>query len=181
MYLDQARFEELPRLYKLTPKDAYHEFTRRLQPLVLQAAQARSLRLGTGLSQTDPDGLTIRAFKEFAPTFGIGEDALVLCRFAEVIRRVMDDAAFDAISRRYYMQLPIYHLADPHQRAFLAIAYQLFVGRPDMVERLSERFGISAERAADQLRSCNAALEKSARADFKIGELHRLTGGSIIL
>lgn len=179
MYLDQVRFEELPRLYKLTPKAAYHEFTRRLQPLVLQAAQACSPRVGTGPSQTDPCGLTIRTFKEFVPTFDVGLDALVLRRFAAVIRRVMDKAAFDAISRRYYMQLPIYHIPDPYERAFLALAYQSFVGQPDMVPRLSEQFGISADRVIDQLKSSNASLERSRQKCFSPDELHRLTEGLI--
>jgi len=99
-------------------------------------------------------------------------------RFADVIRNELDDATFSAMASVFYLQLPIYHIADDRSRRLLAAALQ--EGRPDeAVEILAERFNEPVEEIEKGLQKANADLKKVISEDFTPEEIRELTEGYV--
>src|SRR5208282_6395343 len=104
--LEALPFEELQNRYGEDPQGVYREFSRRLHKLVFYAAQDYLGRHGDNRAQKDVEELVIRTFEDFGPEFGSGEPTMLLLRFANAIRRVLDEEAFRRIVEFYYRLLP---------------------------------------------------------------------------
>ena len=176
--IDAVPFEELQSSYRDDPAGCFKEFVRRLSGLVFSAAASYLKRIDPRTSTGSIRAKTERIFQEFSPQFIGGEPQTILLRFADVIRRELDDATFSAMAPIYYLQLPIYHVADDRSRQLLAAFLQ--EGKPDeVVELLAQRFNEPVEQIEYDLQKANRDLRKVISEDFTPEELRELTEGYI--
>jgi hypothetical protein len=178
--LEALPFEELQNRYGEDTQGVYREFSRRLHKLVFYAAQDYLGRHGDNRAQKDVEELVIRIFEDFGPEFGSGEPTMLLLRFANAIRRVLDEEAFRRIVEFYYRLLPTYHIVDEQERRFLAAAFQAALAgekEKDLDEILAERFETTVEEAGSILASARHHLDHVIGNEFEAGELHDSTEG----
>jgi hypothetical protein len=180
--LDVLPFEELTGHYGWEGEAVFAEFVRRLDRIVFYAALDYCVRQNPSASKDEIEEQKIRVFEDFAPEFGSGDPPTLLRRFAEVIRRGLDEKAFEKIAHRYYYQLPLYHLKDDRQRQFLAAFYQNGVGTEEgkrLAEDLAERFQVTVEEAGRLLEKGQRSVNEIIENDFTTQELSELTEGNV--
>jgi hypothetical protein len=177
---DALPFEELQNRYEEGPEAIYKEFIRRLNKLVFYASVDYLKRNRQSVTKQSAEEKMMRTFEEFGPEFGNGEPATLLRRFADAIRRVLDDQAFDGIGYFYYSLLPTYHIRDHQERKLLAASYQAALqgekGK-DIDEALAERFDLSVEKVRLILHSARRRLQDVMDKEFGAAELRELTEG----
>lgn len=176
--LDRLPFEELARRYPREEVEVWTEFLRRLNRIVFYAAEEYLQRTKGTVAQQEADEKTMEVFEEFAPQFASGGPALLLRRFATVIRRVLDREAFESIAYRYYYQLPIYYLEDENQRRVLAACYESGLS-PSLAKQISQRFMMTLADAEKIIQAGNRSLEQIIANDFTPQELSELTEGYV--
>ena len=172
-------FEELQNRYSEDPKAVYEEFVRRLRWLVFYAAEEYMGRTQPGRTREEIEDAVIGIFEDFSPEFNSGEPQMILVRFANILRRALDDEAFRVIARRFYTQFPIYHLSDRWERRLLAAAYEegLTKQAKSMAESLAERFDVAPDEVRKILAKANNDLAKIIQQEFDVDELRELSEG----
>lgn len=176
--LDALPFEELQSTYAEDPVGAYKEFVRRLSRLVFFAATAYLKKVDSKSSQAEIEQKVEHIFREFSPQFTSGDPQKILLRFADVIRNELDDATFSAMAPVFYLQLPLYHIADERARRLLAAALQE-VKLDEVPYLLAQRFNEPVEEIEKGLIKANADLQKVIKEDFTPEELRELTEGYV--
>jgi hypothetical protein len=180
--LEALPFEELQNRYKSDDHEIYKEFTRRLHRLVFYASEDFLKRQGVFVGQEEIEELVMRVFEDFGPEFGSGEPIMLLVRFANAIRRVLDPTAFDRISTFYYPLLPAYHISDDLERRYLVGAYQEALGNKQgkmIDEVLAERFETTASEASSILKRARQELDEIIQSEFEVSELQQATEGCL--
>jgi len=175
--LDSAPYEELLRRYPSEPEAVFHEFMRRLHEIVFMAAAEFCSRRGVPAVQDKAAELTMSAFESFLPEMGAGEPEMVLRRFAGMIRRTLDDEAFDSIERVYYRHLLLYHLQDDNQRRALEAMFAS--GLAATAQQIAARLLLPVATVERLLQDGNRELERIRNADFEEAELKLMTDGRL--
>jgi hypothetical protein len=172
-------FEELQNRYSEDPKAVYEEFIRRLRWLVFYAVEEYMDRTQPRRTREEIEDTVIGIFQDFSPEFNSGEPQMILVRFANIVRRALDDEAFRVIARRFYRQVPIYHLSEPLERRLLAAAYEEGLSKEgtSMAETLAERFDVAPDEVRKILAQANKNLAKVIQQDFDGDELRELSEG----
>lgn len=171
--LGSAPYEELLRRYANEPEDVFRELVRRLQPIVLLAAEEYARRNRIANVKDDAVDRSKKVFASFAAVITSGEPEHGLRRLAGSIRQVLDEESFAAVAQAFYTHVPLYHMRNVDQRrcieAMLASGGRATAG--DIAAQLMLR-----EADVDALiEAGNKKLQRIISKDFNVDELKTMT------
>jgi hypothetical protein len=175
--LGDAPYEDLVRRYVALPEEVFGEFVRRVQPIVLLAAEEYGHRNGIANLRDFVVQKATEVFVSFAAVITSGRPELVLVRLAHVVRQTLDQEAFDSVSRMLYEQIPLYHLRDRDQRRCLQAMYAS--GLRATPREVAERLLLPETEAEALIKAGNQALQRVIEEDFTAEELHDMTEGHL--